>query len=283
MKIDGLYELAYRAHSNTSFFPEEAAKRTVEWIEAQLEEDLQKIESESGSTGNYAEKYIDHVKHWLSAKSKVMSWFITGPANFPVARNQKYMNWEDSAYHGWMHWREKYIKAVFRKPTPSTEQDLDDALKQYDQAVQNQEKMKAVNKIIRSFHPDERLEQVMDLGFSDENAAAILKPDCCGDIGFPRYALTNNNAKIKLLKDKMLVMKARIARKESFEPIQFEGGVIDIEDDRVKITHDEKPDRSVIDRLKSRGFRWSRNWGCWCRKHTARALEDAKWCVEVSD
>ena len=75
-------------------------------------------------------------------------------------------------------------------------------------------------------------------------------------------------------------MKNRIETKETFEKIEFDGGYIDIENDRVIIKHEEKPDRAVIEKIKARGFRWSRNYSCWCRKHTAMALRDAKEVTE---
>ncbi len=275
-----LYELAYRAFCGTSFSPEVRAKSTVEWINEMLQEDLEKIKTESGNTGNYESKYMDHATKWLSAKSRCMSSMITGPANFPVARNRKYMSYEDSAYKNWMAWREKYIKAVFRVPTPSPEEDLDKALADYEKAFLNQVIMKTANRIVRD-KKTEKVERLIELGLPEAAAISLLEPDCYGDLGFASYALTNNNSKIKRLETKVIVMKNRIARKESFEPIEFNGAVINIENDRVTITHEEKPEQSVIDSLKARGFRWSRNYGCWCRKHTANALYAAKQIVGV--
>ncbi len=281
-KIDGLYDLAHRAFSGTSFSPERRAKDTVEWIEDQLGADLKKIMDETGSTGGYREKYIAHAQKWLGAKSRCMSWMITGPANFPVARNQKNMGYEQSAYENWMGWRKKYITAVFRVPTPSPEEDLDNALKEYDKTVQRQELMKAVNKIVKkkSLSDEEKRNQLGEY-LSEKSISVIMEPDNYGNCGFESFILTNNNAKIKRLRDKVLTMKNRIAVKESFETIEFEGGSISIDNDRVIITHDEKPAQSVIDALKKRGFRWSRNYGAWSRKHTANALYDAKAIVGV--
>lgn len=67
-------------------------------------------------------------------------------------------------------------------------------------------------------------------------------------------------------------MKSRIETKLDFEDFKFEGGYYTVKDDRVKIFHEEKPSKEVIQELKSNGFRWSPNWKCWCRKHTQNAL-----------
>ena len=116
---------------------------------------------------------------------------------------------------------------------------------------------------------------MIEAGLSETSAGTILEPDCMGTIGFASYTLTNNNAKIKAAKEKIEILKRRIETKAAFEPIPFPGGVINIEADRVTIAHDEKPSREVIDRIKAKGFRWSRNYQTWSRKHTAQALADA--------
>ena len=275
MDTHNLYDLAYRAFSGTSFSPERRAIDTVKWIEEELAADLIRI----GTTGNYSEKYLTHARKWLSAKSQIMSTMITGPANFPVARNQKNMGYEESAWKNWMDWREKYIKAVFRVPTPSPEEDLDKALADYEKAVQNQERMKLANVILRKkgVRNSDKIEQLESIGYDDY----LFIPECMGNIGFASYTLTNNNAKIKRLKTKVMVMRNRIEAKADWEPIEFEGGRIDIQADRVCIFHDDKPDAGVRSTLKSKGFRWSSQYICWSRKHTANAVYDAKEIVRI--
>lgn len=81
----------------------------------------------------------------------------------------------------------------------------------------------------------------------------------------------NVTTKIRETKKKILVMKARIEAKENQKPIFFEGGSIYIENDRVIIAHDSKPERDIIQAIKSNGFRWSPKMGNWCRKHTGNA------------
>jgi hypothetical protein len=57
------------------------------------------------------------------------------------------------------------------------------------------------------------------------------------------YLLTNNNAKIKSTEKKIKIMAVRIERKKTWEDIIFDDGKVIIEDDRVKIYHDEKPEK----------------------------------------
>ena len=115
-----------------------------------------------------------------------------------------------------------------------------------------------------------------ELELKPETIDKMMEPDVMGRIGFASFSLTNSNARIKNLEQKLLIMKARIERRDTFEPIKFDGGSIDIENDRVVIKHEMKPSQDVIQSLKSIVFRLSPNWKCWCRKHTAQAVHDAK-------
>lgn len=71
IKIDGLYDKAYRAHSNTSFIPEKRAEDCVKSYEAELNEDLQSMPE--GERAEYIERYTRHLFAWLSAKSNCLT------------------------------------------------------------------------------------------------------------------------------------------------------------------------------------------------------------------
>ena len=270
-----LYELAYRAYCGTSFYPEKRRDQILKELQEELKEDLDAL---GDKAGNYEAKYIEHARDWLQKKSRCMSVMITGPANFPVNRNNKANNAEDRAWEEFRAWRIRYSKAVNRVHTLSPEDDMEVAIKRVDKLMINQELMKAANKIIRQKNKtdDEKIQEMIEAGLSEKLARGLVIPDCFGGLGFPSFNLTNNNARIKAAKNKIETMKKRIEVKKSFDPIPFDGGIINIENDRVTITHDKKPDREVINRIKARGFRWSRNYNCWSRKHTAQALFDAK-------
>ena len=277
-RLNSLREIAYQAYANTSFDPERRRDQILKELEEELQQDLDSL---GDKAGNYEVKYIEHARSWLGRKSRCISVMITGPANFPTRRNEKANNSEQKGWEDFRQWRLRFSKAVNRIHTPSPEDDMEIAIKKVDRLIINQEIMKTANKILRNKKTtdSEKLYELIDIGFDGNRAKQLLEPDCMGTIGFASYAFTNNNAKIKSAKQKVLIMKARISIKENFEPIPFDGGVINIEADRVTITHDEKPERAVIDKIKSRGFHWSRNYSCWSRKHTAQALYDAKEIV----
>lgn len=278
MKIDDLKEIAYRAYSNTSFTPEKRAAQILKELKEELTEDLKAL---GENAGNYEAKYIGYARSWLEKKSRCLSAMITGPSNFPVKKNRKANDAEAKGWENFRRWREKYFKAVNRVSNLSPEDDMEAAIKKVDALIIRQQIMKSVNKIVRNkkLTDDQKIEAITEYGLSEETARKTIEPDFAGRIGFPSYALTNNNAKIKAAKEKILIMKNRIATKESFEPIKFDGGSIEIENDRVCIYHDEKPERETIESIKAKGFHWSKNYGSWSRKHTARALQDAKELV----
>lgn len=273
---------AIRAHHNTSFSPERRGESIVKEFSEMLREDL---ESLGENSGNYRVKFENYFSEWIGAKSRCMSSFITGPSNFPINKAMKANNAEHNKYEKFMAWRKKYIQRANRIPTPTPEDDLQSALEDVDSLIFLQEKMKIVNKLIRKYKEPaliaEKIREEELMSESDIQKKILNVPDFMDGMGFPRYKLTNNNAKIKARKEKVLIMKSRIETKSEWKAIEFDGGMIDIENDRVIIKHDEKPDQEVIQKIKSFGFRWSRNYECWSRKHTQQAIRDAKNIIGV--
>jgi hypothetical protein len=274
--IQAMKDLFYRAHYNTSFSPDVRAASCVESFSEELDADLKEL---GANPGNYAVKYLDHLRTWASRKSRCLSSMITGPAKFPVEGNRKAMNSEHAAWEEFRRWRERYIRRATAEPTKSPEEELDDALAELEKEIAHHDMMLAINRIVRAKgQPIEskvsEISQLFDL--SMETAAKLLAPTPGYSAGFQTFELTNHNAKLKRLEQKVAAMRIRIQRKETFEKILFPGGSIDIENDRVVIRHDERPEVSIIKELRDHGFRWSPNWHCWCRKHTGNAIRDAK-------
>lgn len=274
-EIENMRDGFYRAHLAVSFSPDRRADTCVETFSEELSSDLLELGENSG---NYKDKYLAHLRKWTAAKERTMSTMITGPANFPAERNRKAFERERRAWEEFQAWRERYFKRANRIKTKSPEEEIDDALIRLEKERNNHTLMIEVNKIFRRKVSDEEKKKAFseELELAPELIEKLMTPDCYGRCEFASCTLTNSNARIKNLEQKVLIMKNRIQRRDSFEKIEFSGGCIDIENDRVVIRHDEKPPREVIEALKSHGFRWSSHWKCWCRKHTANALRAAK-------
>lgn len=128
--------------------------------------------------------------------------------------------------------------------------------------------------------------------FKAVNRKRTLSPEAEIDVAIARLELLetaketgepkvyNVTTKIRETKKKIEVMKNRIEAKQNFGVKKFDGGSIFIENDRVVIAHDEKPEREIIDQIKKRGFRYSPKFKNWCRKHTRAARLDAQYLLE---
>lgn len=272
-EIKNLKPLFVRAYGGISFSPELRAETCVTEFSAELSADLQEL---GDRAGEYKQKYIARLRVWAERKSRTMSILIAGPSKFPTGSNHKKLLAMDRAWKDFRAWRERYIKRAGSERTKTPEEEIDDALLRLERAKANHDMMIAVNKILRKKIPIEEKKELLknDLGFTDLMIQNVTS--------FPHFRLTNNGALIKRLQEKLLNMNARINARDSFRPIEFEGGKITIENDRVNIWHDSKPERAMIETLKGSGFRWAPSVGCWCRKHTANAIRAAKEICGVS-
>jgi hypothetical protein len=122
----------------------------------------------------------------------------------------------------------------------------------------SQEKMKAVNKAIRSGKtPEARLAAVMALGIDEAAAAKLLEKDFAGRIGFPSYALSNNNANMRRVELRIKELQASASRQGKQEAGRGYTYREDPEENRVMFVFDGKPDEATRKLLKTNGFKWS--------------------------
>lgn len=275
-EIEAMRNDFYRAHSGTSFSPDKRAESCVNDFSAELAADLERL---GDHAGNYKAKYIDYLRQWAGRKSRCMSAMITGPAKFPTASNGKKLDAEERIWNEFRVWRDKFFKHAFAEPTPAPEDELISAERNLETKRKAHQMMIDINKIFRRNKTPEETRRMFaeELTLKPEFIDSLMKPKQFGrKNGFDTFELANSNVTIKRLEEKVLTMKSRIQTKGEFEPISFTGGSIAIENDRVVIYHDSKPDADIIAALKHKGFRWSPRFKCWCRKHTAQALFDAK-------
>jgi len=141
--------------------------------------------------------------------------------------------------------------------------------------------MKAANKVVRAFYKAgvrdadsgdlwlRYLTKLNDLpggeNITPAAAAALLQGDFAGRIGFADYQLTNNNANIRRMKQRLAQLEAS-AEAETVAQ-EFDGFelVENTEANRVQFMFEAKPDANVRAVLKSKGFRWAPSQGAWQR------------------
>ena len=94
---------------------------------------------------------------------------------------------------------------------------------------------------------------------------------------FESYALTNNNANIRRLRERVEQLE-----KAQAEPApdgwSFNGGevVMNKAENRVQIIFDGKPDADIRTKLKGAGFRWAPSQNAWQRQLTENGIRAAK-------
>lgn len=148
---------------------------------------------------------------------------------------------------------------------------LEKLMAERDKRVTHQNHMKAVNKALRKGDDD----ALKALNLTDEQIKAIKAPNCFGDIGYPRFELTNNNAQIRRL-NKRIEGLQRLYTTELPE-LDSEAVAVEFEQGRAMIHFkDGKPNVEARDIVKKAGFRWSRYNERWTRKLNQRAIYEAK-------
>jgi len=127
-----------------------------------------------------------------------------------------------------------------------------------------QDTMKAVNAYFRKYKTldgcqnlsSEQLENLK--ADMSRNSRPAPKP-------FESYMLTNNNAEIRRIKARIEELTRR--SDTVYAEWQFKGGKVkaNLQDSRLQIFFDEKPDAEIRSELKGNGFRWAPKAGAWQR------------------
>jgi hypothetical protein len=255
-----------------------AAWRTAE-NSAELDADLE----------DYRSRYAAKLNAYLAAHSRVVSQFITGAGGWTgrmVRTNEKRNDTVDRRRaelceydaHQLARLRRIYDpRARARAAISSADPDAIERLTaKVERAEHLQAIMKEANAITRmKISDEEKLAYLLELeGISERTALALLNPDYMGNFGFAPYALTNNGANIRRMKERITELTARnAARATQTEDVERQvNGVRYIENttaERVQFIFPGKPAAAVRDLLKGYGFRWAPTEGAWQRQLTA--------------
>lgn len=167
-------------------------------------------------------------------------------------------------------------------------EELSKAKSDLHQAEHLQDLMKKANAILRGKGDEQtKIQLLVSAGWKEENAKKILSPDFMGRKGFPQYKLTNNNALIKRLEDKVKKLETNLkgSKSETEERYVFEGGEIFVnyEINRVQILFPGgRTDKETFQKLRRSGFVYSPSNKAFQRQinpiaiRTAVSLFDAK-------
>lgn len=289
------YEAARRAFRGTSMRPEKRGRTQV--LEHRNELVNLHRELAQGRTPDqleyFNERWLNFVQRYTKLKydylrhhGSLMSTMVTGPARFPVRRQQKLRDQNDKKLKAFIDYWNKFVKSVKRDkgiypenaPKEVIRSGADDAVerlrKEIDDRIALQEKYKLANKILRKTTKDEAFKEV---GLSPAWVAKNLDP-YTNKARIAPYLLTNNNQNINRLKKRLAAEeKTQVTRKDGPIAQTFPGGRVEENhvDNRLRIFFDDIPSAEDRRKLKKNGWRWSPKNVAWQRQLTDNAWRSA--------
>lgn len=227
----------------------------------------------------YCRKLAENMNASYSIEARCPSILISGGGNFPVRKKEKQNAARDRNLEEW-----NYIQGLLDKirsvGTGGISSDDPQAVEKLEAKLaaleKHQEMMKAANAAIRMKDPAKGDAKLAELGYTPEDIAKLREPDFCGRIGYPAYALQNNNANIRRIRGRIEELKKRT--ESTPEGWEFDGGrvVVNTTENRLQVIFDGKPDADVRTELKGEGFRWAPSQGAWQRQLTDNAMRAAR-------
>lgn len=227
----------------------------------------------------YCRKLAENMNASYSIEARCPSILISGGGNFPVRKKEKQNAARDRNLEEW-----NYIQGLLDKirgvGTGGISSDDPQAVEKLEAKLatleKHQEMMKAANAAIRMKDPVKRDAKLADLGYTPEQITQLIEPDFCGRIGYPAYALQNNNANIRRIRGRIEELKKR--SESTLKGWEFDRGrvVVNTTENRLQIIFDGKPDADIRTELKSEGFRWAPSQGAWQRQLTDNAMRAAR-------
>lgn len=227
----------------------------------------------------YCRKLAENMNASYSIEARCPSILISGGGNFPVRKKERQNAARDRNLEEW-----NYIQGLLDKirsvGTGGISSDDPQAVEKLEAKLaaleKHQELMKAANVAIRMKDPTEGDAKLAELGYTPEDIAKLRAPDFCGRIGYPAYALQNNNANIRRIRGRIAELKKRT--ESTPEGWEFDGGrvVVNTTENRLQVIFDGKPDADVRTELKGEGFRWAPSQGAWQRQLTDNAMRAAR-------
>ena len=288
--------MAKTAHDMMSMSDYQQGSKTAEYRGyADKAYDLaERIESErpkqADRAWNIATAYARRMADNLNAESRIgkmcPSILIAGMSNFPVRKKEKQNAASDRNHaefkeiQGYISKLESilYGKEVIRSDDKDAIILLEEKLSKREA---DQEFMKAVNAYYRK---NKKLEGCPELTSEQvEKITADMARNWRVDPKpFESWALSNNNAEIHRIRERIDQIKKEKSR-ETAEIEYSELGVTikeNIEEMRIQLFFDGKPEPEVRGILKQRAFKWSPKNSCWQRQLTDNARYATKQIIK---
>jgi hypothetical protein len=287
-------QTAINAYSGTSHVPEERAQSEIKNFVRYMQSVYDNLKGRTKTSEQlkilneemlkFEQEYAQKNNELLRRRSGLYSSMVAGPANFPVRRMEKKNNAYYKKEQEFIHWYKSRVKFIAKKieneKTREAGGELEVLKKRIEDAETLQDTMRKANAIIRKNISDkEKISELIKLkGIKEKAAEAFLKADFAGRKGFASFQLTNNNARIARMKERLKIMerKESLSGQETLKEYEGVQVVKNFDIDRTQIFMDSKPSQEVISDLKSSGWKWSPSNKAWQRQITNAAELSSK-------
>lgn len=220
----------------------------------------------------YARKLAENLNQANTIDARVPSILIAGGSDFPVRKKEKQNAARDKNMGEYME-IQGLLDKIRSVGTGGISADDIHAVEKLesklDRLKTTQEHMKTVNSYYRKH---KTLEGCPGLSV---DAAAKLQASMARDwrkdpVPFPAYMLSNNNANIHRVEQRIQELKKRA----EFAGWEFPSGRAEVNEaeNRLQLFFDEKPTEEQRQTLKHGGFRWAPSQGAWQRQLTRNAI-----------
>ena len=291
------------AFDGTSFSPERREQQYINSYLAQMAE----VEKEFGQWATvdnvdeinqalelYRAGYAERLNASLAAHSRIRSQMITGAGGW-TGQMVRSMEKKNAAYDNrrneFVEWNNKAIDRLYSRfnprfiakaPIMSSDHDaLEKLQEKIDKAEKLQQWMKDTNATIRKHSKagkDAQAAALVAMGHTQADAAKLVKSNSIWEIGYAHFELTNNNANIRRMKQRVAeIERLRATPTTSTEvAISADGDskiriVDNTEANRLQLFFPGKPSEAIRSKLKESGFRWTPSVGCWQAYRNYRA------------
>lgn len=229
-------------------------------------------------------RHVQLTRRAWAMESRCMSWFVVGPARFPVDRNRKRQASADNAFRVVSEHAKAARAAVERsafphgapgEPIRASNPDAPALIRaEIEKRQAAHAMMKAANAAIRSAKGkdvDAKVQAVVDAtGWREAKARrCVVPPQEWMGAGFPAYQLSGELAEIKRLATRLATIEANRARGTVEHEHNTTAGRLRVVENgdaaRIQMFFDGKPEAATRDLMKREGFRWAPSEGAWQR------------------
>ena len=226
----------------------------------------------------YTRKLADNLNQHYNIMCRCPSVMIAGPSKFPVLKQQKQRDADDRNMKEYQEIR-GILDKIKGVGTGGISSDDPNALEKLEAKLADLVKAQQAMKEANAYY---RKNQTLDgcPVLSEDEIATINAHWARGwykGVPFPAYSLSNNNANMKRVRDRIEQIKKR-QTETAPEGWDFDGGkvVMNTTENRLQIIFDGKPEADIRQKLKGSGFRWAPSQGAWQRQLTNNAIWDVK-------